>query len=360
MSVSLLSPSLPAKFQDRILTDTNSGPMVGQVTLKQKMDEISQKPIQGSAQPPHPKDKPYIQFHPSLSGFVVKKEHPLEGLTPDTLLYRVRKADKIRKLITKHGFSNLAVVPEKWLYHNGREWVVVAQKLALFEGYTKTFFFSQEDKKWYTFYRDSKGNFKTTLPVHAENYHVTARQGHALATLAFEAGLNDLGNNNVLFTKSGESAILDTEPIYRKVKKDLYLKGFKRNIRNTAFAFSTTKQLKQTCTESDTINAIESVERYHYNKMLIKIIVKVALAVIFTLGALVAVYKANKSLLASKWSQLILPLELFAALSLSFGVIKECLDLKNRFKALRSAYCETLEISEMMKNVIKGHQAGVF
>ncbi len=53
--------------------------------------------------------------------------------TPDTHLYRVRKAEKVRQYIEKNGLQQHLAVPQKYLYWHERQFYVVCEKLQLSE-----------------------------------------------------------------------------------------------------------------------------------------------------------------------------------------------------------------------------------
>jgi hypothetical protein len=75
------------------------------------------------------KPRSYIQI---LGPWIVKEKRE-DGIltTPDTHLYRIRKAEKIQRYITKHHLESLFAVPQKWLYHDTNKVVVLAKKLDL-------------------------------------------------------------------------------------------------------------------------------------------------------------------------------------------------------------------------------------
>lgn len=144
-----------------------------------------------------------------------RSDHP--GTTPDTHLYRVRKADKIRDYIEKNNLQDELVVPKKCLYWDKKEEVfyVVSQKMSLSNEVAKL----RDESllgEWKTMnFNDQRGAAIKGNPQRS----FSVKQAKALADLAFSVGYYDLDYHNLFFTPQGKVAIIDTEPPCRWIKK---------------------------------------------------------------------------------------------------------------------------------------------
>jgi hypothetical protein len=191
--------------------------------------------------------------------------------TPDTHLYRVRKSIKVQNYIKKNHLEGSLAVPEKYLYwewHLGTTFFTVARSMDL----------SNEVAELYD------PNSKQLLMTRA----ITPIQAKALAELSFK-GLTDLSFNNLFFTKAGQVAILDTEPVKRAATKHYYNISdhwFKGTVNYLFGNYSTwkltnaitgTTKLKFVCRNPEALKEVERVERKHVLWHLSKLITKIAL-----------------------------------------------------------------------------------
>lgn len=132
--------------------------------------------------------KNHVRTYKDLEGWMIKFHRQDLDVGEDAFLYRVRKSHKIQAIITQRGWSELAVVPKKYLYYHPQsdKWFVVAEKLGLYD----------------------------------KNY-LTATQAALIAVIVFEALLLDIHWGNIKFDSKGRVAFCDTEPPYRKFQKKI-------------------------------------------------------------------------------------------------------------------------------------------
>jgi hypothetical protein len=216
--------------------------------------------------------KNHVVKHPNLPGWVIKGQRNDQfNFIPDQHIYRVRKATRIQQVIDKHGFTQV-VVPKKFLYQHEGSWFVIAQELDLDPNASITKNFSIFDKK-------------IVKPL-------TPEQAKEISTICFEGRLNDLGSHNLFYTRDGKIAIVDTEPVNRKTKKNLgffrLIPSFLLTIRFTA-ANVESERVRRLC-EDKAKRAIDTVCRSMYIKHLAKLVAKIVLPLIIA-GA--ACYQAR-------------------------------------------------------------------
>ncbi len=137
--------------------------------------------------------------------------------TPDTHLYRVRKAEKIRTYIQQNNLEAHIAVPTKYLYWNTaqNQFYVVAEKMDLSSevGMPTSGEVEANFKAGASF-----GGQLQALANNAPKRSLTPPQAKALAELSV-LGYTDLSYNNLYFTQDGKVAIIDTEPLKRSLKK---------------------------------------------------------------------------------------------------------------------------------------------
>lgn len=138
--------------------------------------------------------KPFITTSEALPGYVIKRQrtdHLANQVAPDALLYRVRKAEKIRTFLQAQGWESLVKVPHKYLY------------------------FDHEIGKWYLIAEKQENMLEVKSPLGINNFRVI----QALAHLAFVAGLEDMHHENIRLGANSSAVILDTEPLSRGAVK---------------------------------------------------------------------------------------------------------------------------------------------
>jgi hypothetical protein len=140
--------------------------------------------------------KAHVVEHSKLPNWIIKGERNDSyrfNMTPDTHIYRVRRAEKQRKLGLKE-----YVIPEKYLYQYKRKWFVIARKLELDP--TKTLDPS-----------------KTSL----QHVQLSPAQAEEGALMCYKGKWEDVGAHNISFTRDGKLALIDTEPVGRKQLKEI-------------------------------------------------------------------------------------------------------------------------------------------
>nr|MBA3817158.1 hypothetical protein [Parachlamydiaceae bacterium] len=138
---------------------------------------------------------------------------------PDTHLYRVLKAKKIRNYIQKNGLEEHIIVPQKFIIKNSStsglcSYIVVSEKIKLSEEVIKPTDLLEAEIKTEV---NQVGQAKAFLEGKPQK-ELSIQQAKALAQLAF-LGYTDQTYNNVFLTTEGKVAVLDTEPMHRSWKK---------------------------------------------------------------------------------------------------------------------------------------------
>jgi hypothetical protein len=203
--------------------------------------------------------------------------------TPDTHLYRVRKSIKVQNYIKKNHLEGSLAVPEKYLYWDSKlgKFFTVARSMDLSNEVAELFDSNQH-------FDSSAGGQVKALMMKSPTRAITPIQAKALAELSFK-GLTDYSYNNLFFTKAGQVAILDTEPVKRAATK------FSYNISNHWFkgsmnylfgnystwkltnAIAGTAKLKFVCPNPEALKEVERVEKKHVLWHISKLITKIAL-----------------------------------------------------------------------------------
>jgi hypothetical protein len=211
--------------------------------------------------------------------------------TPDTHIYRIRKAEKIRNFIKVNHLEEHLKVPKKFLYEskNG-EYFVAAKKVDLSNEVASVSDISFKNN----ISSFTLGGQCKAFNEGASQRDLTPTQAKALAELAF-LGYTDQSYNNVFFTKTGKVAILDTEPVKRVMKKTVVSSNFfmllidKQTLLATQ-AITGTAKLKAYCTNPEALRQVEIVERKHVLWNVAKLILKIAVCclVIYYIPVLIA------------------------------------------------------------------------
>lgn len=242
--------------------------------------------------------------------WIVKGERA-DGLlmAPDTHIYRVRKAEKIRKFITENHLEEEFIVPQKYIYWSKElsKFYVISEKLELRDAVAEP-----ADAEIEAFFKTCSvaGGQFLNLANGKQKITLSDSQARTLAQLAF-LGYTDLTYNNMHFTKDGKIAIIDTEPLKRLFKKQLktvlnQLFGERLSV-VTQQAITGTAKLKLYSTDSAK-KEIEKVETKNVIRAVAILVSKLAVAVL-------ALYFAP-SLIAVAPLGMVKPLAVFAVKTL--------------------------------------------
>lgn len=209
--------------------------------------------------------------------------------TPDTHLYRVRKAEKIRTYIHQNNLEAHIVVPRKYLYWNTpqNQFYVVAEKMNLSPEVAEPAAVDLEAA-----FKSAASLMKGQAQALADNApkrSLTPTQAKALAELSV-LGYTDLTYNNLYFTNDGKVAIIDTEPQKRSLKKMLkssfvfFLFGDKGSVLSQQSIAGIAK-LKLYTDNPAALQAVQKVEKNHALWRIALLITKISvvtLAIYFT------------------------------------------------------------------------------
>jgi hypothetical protein len=149
----------------------------------------------------------HIAVHPQMNEWVFKCKRSDMQTAEDTHLYRVRKADKIRRMQLPG-----VVVPLKYLYRlpNG-EYIVLAQKLIIHRKIENPSItdpnVSQETK-------DFLKKCSPFVPI-----KLTPSQGWNITKVIFRTNATDLNLTNFFHNEKGQLVLPDTEPHLRSYRK---------------------------------------------------------------------------------------------------------------------------------------------
>lgn len=262
--------NLPSKFLPFLL-----GFKECKKDIVEDIDKVFEKPLK-----PLSKTRDYV-FD---AGDWVLKLGRTDGFltTPDTHLYRIRKAEKVRQYITDHHLENDLMVPEKYLYWNKSEkqFYVVAKKIDLSDEVA-----TPANKEFKSVFEEAAKTTEGQVRAFVEGKpqrSLTAVQAKALAELSI-LGYTDLSYNNLYFTLDGRVAIIDTEPQKRGLNKNFTksLIGSWLTDKGALLAQQTlsgTAKLKLYCDDQEALKEVELVEKNHALWSLAKSAVKIAFA----------------------------------------------------------------------------------
>lgn len=274
---------LPAKFNNSIINHSDFKDKSLQSTVNQLFTKINN----GTAQVHYLGGKDYVKEYAELPGWIVKEARTgLLGanLYPDTHVYRVRKAEKIQRLIDKFQLGDDVVVPKKYLYFSNGKWYVIAQKLdlspktpSLYRPYWEKMGDAEQASAVAQGFGEQLGNRiiegrKISSP-HCQA--ISAAQARAAAILAFDALQTDLTSLNMFFSADGKLAILDTEPVKRYFcklsKSSIFTRLFTdQYIFRATQAMLGTAKFKLQLSKPDARKAVEKVENYYLAISLIR------------------------------------------------------------------------------------------
>lgn len=200
--------------------------------------------------------------------------------TPDTHLYRVRKAEKIRAYIQKNHLEKHIAVPRKYLYWNTPEnqFYVVAEKMNLSSEVA-----TPASKDIENACKAVAPSFEGQLQALANNYpkrSLTPIQAKTLAELSF-LGYTDLSYNNLYFTEDGKVALIDTEPRKRSLKKIFNSSFFARWLGDkgsllTQQSIAGIAKLKLYTDDPTALKAVQRVEKNHVLWSIARLITKIS------------------------------------------------------------------------------------
>lgn len=234
--------------------------------------------------------KPYVYEVAGLEGYVIKEDRTDqngEHVSKDTNIYRVRKANKIQRIIDEYNLGQFIEVPQKYLYYHDNKWLVIAKKLNLSNEppqINRTFW-----EEIIPQMRDDNGVItarkqRMRRGLTAEARAITSEQAKAITTIAFEAGLTDLTFENMYFSREGKIAIIDSEPIKRYFIKHvssgwLAIFSDKGLVKLTQGSLGLAK-LRLSIDNQDVVNSINETENYYLTVSAVKSIAKIAFLVI--------------------------------------------------------------------------------
>ncbi|MFA6915877.1 MAG: hypothetical protein WC222_05730 [Parachlamydiales bacterium] len=274
--------NLPPKFNQHLLGHSECKAPVG---LKEEIDQVFQDFLCNSCSI---EEKNNIR---ECVNSIIKgpREDDDTFTTPDTHLYRVRKALKIQKYISENGLNDVMEVPEKYIYYHSQEdkLYVISKKIELSNEIASINSPHREE----ILKKSERMGQVQALREGKPKRDFTPIQARALAELA-SLGYTDLNYNNLFFTKDGKVAILDTEPFTRACKKSLCdgLMGY--FIDKTALiaqqAIEGTARLKLFCKNSKALEAVVMVERNNALWSMAKLTAKIILISLFVFYALPA------------------------------------------------------------------------
>ena len=258
--------NLPPKFQSFLI-----GSPTCPAKIKDEIDAIFQQPL-----------KPLKNYIFDAGKWVLKLGRTDEfATTPDTHLYRVRKAEKIRSYIHKNNLDAHIAVPRKYLYWNTtqKQFYVVAEKMNLSPEVPTPA--SLDIEAAFKEGGPSVGGQMQALANNAPKRSLTPAQAKALAELSV-LGYTDLTYNNLYFTQDGKVAIIDTEPVKRSLKKMtkssflFFLLGDKRSLLSKQSIAGIAK-LKLYIDNPTALQAVQRVEKNHALWSIAQLITKISI-----------------------------------------------------------------------------------
>ncbi|MBA2369674.1 MAG: hypothetical protein H0V82_11710 [Candidatus Protochlamydia sp.] len=266
--MSLSFDELPSKFHPYLLGHPSCAS-----NLKEEIDQLFQAPLT-------PLKGNYI----FTAGRWIIKGKRSDGLctTEDTHIYRISKAEKIRRYISENHLENHLVVPQKFLYWNNgdRKFYVICEKLNLSQEVAQPE--SSVIAAQYAGESQSAGGQCKALAEGFPQRSLTIEQAKALANISI-LGLTDLSYNNAFFTTDGKFALLDTEPQKRSLMKKTFSEshfGYWMGNKDSVKAQQTIAgiaKLKTYCRDEAARREIEKIENRHFLWNSAKIVGKIAM-----------------------------------------------------------------------------------
>ena len=239
--------------------------------IKTEIDEIFREKLFAPLKDAHVFD---------AGNWILKGERAALLTAPDTHLYRVRKAEKVRNFIRDNHLEDHLEVPNKYIYWHREEskFYVVAERLNL----------SNEVPK------PASTELEEILCKNKPQRSLTVVQAKSLAELSF-LGLTDLSYNNLLFTQEGKVAIIDTEPVKRAYKKRVRASWFYFFFEEMDYnlirqSIAGIAKLKLAIDNPTALDAVRSIEREHALWAIATLITKISAFVLafFTVAPFVS------------------------------------------------------------------------
>lgn len=304
----LMQPDpLPSSYQPYILNDKISGEMG---KLRKRLDAIFKASNALSTENGFVPfgGKEHIVTHPELPGWIIKGGKNDHHSLPDNHICRADITFKIKEVIRRKGFKEL-VLPKKYLYKAGDKWYVIAEKLEFDPSVT-----SDRDDV-------SMQEPKVYKPL-------TKNQAKELATLCFEGRLEDVSVHNINFLKNGQIAIVDTEPLSRKIIKTLESVSFSQlrpSLRSTfrlISSLSNSEILYLLC-EDNARKEVRKVQRLYFWKHLAKLLLILFVPLLAALGFFMETVEASA------------PFRYLSDILLGVAVVNVCSVLYNGYLSVR-------------------------
>ena len=225
--------------------------------------------------------------------------------TEDTHLYRVRKAEKVRRYIEANGLQEELIVPKKWICRWREDFWTVSEKIDLSEEVASPIKGFQE---WVRPEEAAQvgGQLNALCNLGKPRREINPTQARALAELSI-LGYTDLTYNNLYFDKAGKVAIIDTEPVKRALKKEVFAGSLPRFFGDkggflSMQAVAGIAKLKMVCGNPEALKAVESVETRLVVWTIAKLVAKLALAifVMWNASPILAVFPLGGAVLVLK------------------------------------------------------------
>ncbi|MFY7842957.1 MAG: hypothetical protein ACOVOR_02970 [Rhabdochlamydiaceae bacterium] len=261
--------NLPLKFRPFLLGSPSCS-----ANIKPEIDAIFQKDLK-------PLEKAFSSYIFDGGNYILKNSRQDGSLTPpDTHLYRIRKAEKIRAYIQKNNLEDHLVVPKKYLYWHTQEekFYVVAEKMHLSKEVASL---ASPDLELQ--YRKCGKSFGqcASLSSGATQRDLTPIQAKTLAELSI-LGYTDLSYNNLYFTLDGKIAIIDTKPQKRALNKILCsgaisLLFFDKTVLLSQQSIAGIAKLKTYVKNPIAMKKVNRVERNHVLWTMTQLVMKISL-----------------------------------------------------------------------------------
>lgn len=315
--MSLTLENLPNKFLPSLLGHESCP-----ATFKNEIDEIFARSIENA-----PSIKSDYVW--DAGKWVIKGDRTgaeAEAMRPDTNIYRVRKAEKIRNFIQENHLEEHVMVPRKYIYWDERsgKFYVIAEKADLSDEVATP---QANARDLLKLEGEIHGGQMEALTNNARERTLTPEQAEALAKLSFK-GYTDLTYNNMFFTTDGRVAILDTEPIKRTIKKmfseSYYLTFLFQDTASliTQQAIAGTAKLKLSCSDPLALRAVEKVEKEHFLWNLAQLVGKIAVCVlVISAAALLLPHLAIPALAITALKVCFISLASIKLITLTFNIM---------------------------------------
>lgn len=281
--------SIPAKFNSSVINNFSDSELIGSLrAAKQNLDKIyaNQETMAANSQAVFNSqlgfiglgDKSHVVTHPEIPRWVFKYKRSDEVSAPDQHIYRVRKADKIRKMKLEG-----VMVPVKFLYKlpNG-EFIVLAEKVEIVD-------------KWQEVKIDM-GNGKF-MDWGKERKKLTPKQAKQIVHIIFRANATDLTPANIEFNSKGQIVLPDLEPALRNCRKKIWRWLPGALITHSHIVGVMTAQLLSHGENRKTKIAIHTKKTYELGRLLVQLAARAAISIFLAKGIAFLVAKTNSPFL---------------------------------------------------------------